>query len=67
MGSPKVRRLGNPRGFVVFKLERKLREDRGFFPGKTCELLFVRGTISFYNRKLQILPVGEGAVWNVRM
>ena len=34
---------------------------------KTCELLFVRGTSLFYNKKLQILPVGEGAMWNVSM
>ena len=45
----------------------KFRVYRGFFPGKTCELLFVRGTTSFYNKKLQILPVGEGAMWNVPM
>ena len=38
-----------------------------FFPGETCESLVVRGTTSFYNNKLQILPIGEGAVWNVRM
>ena len=38
-----------------------------FFLGQTCELLFVRGTISFYNEKLQILPVGEGVMWNVSM
>ena len=39
----------------------------GFFPGKNCELLFVRGTTSFYNKKLQIFPFEEGAVWNVQM
>ena len=64
-GSPKVRRLGKPKGFIVFYKERKVRENRGFFPGKTCELLFVIGTTSFYNKKLQILPIGEGDVWNV--
>ena len=47
--------------------DRKVRGNGGFFPGKTCELLFVRGTTSFYNKKLQILPIGEGAVWNVQM
>ena len=45
----------------------KVRTYKGFFPVKTCELLFVRGTISFYNQKLQIFPVGEGAMWNVSM
>ena len=35
--------------------------------GSTCELLFVRGTTSFYNKKLKIVPIGEGAVWNVKM
>ena len=34
---------------------------------KTCELLFVRGTTLFYNKKLQILPIGEGAMWNAPM
>ena len=38
-----------------------------FFPGETCKLLFVRGTISFYNQKLQLLPVGERAMWNISM
>ena len=45
----------------------KLEFTRGFFPGKTCEILFVRGTTSFYNKKLQIFPVGVGVVWNVQM
>ena len=66
-GSPKVRQLGKPKGFVVLYKERKVRGDRGFFLEKTCDLLFVRGTTSFYNKKLQILPVGEGAMWNVQM
>ena len=39
----------------------------GFFPRETCESLVVRGTTSFYNHKLQIFPVGKGAMWNVRM
>ena len=47
--------------------DRKFRGNRGFFPGKTCELLFIRGTTSFYNKKLQIFPVGEGVVWNSQM
>ena len=67
-GIPKVRRLGKPKGFVVLYKERKVREKGGgFFLGKTCEPLFVRGTTSFYNKNLRILRVGEGAVWNVRM
>ena len=45
----------------------KLEFTGAFFPGKTCELLFVRGTTSCYNKKLQIFPVGEGAMWNVPM
>ena len=53
---------------LLFCIKRgKLERTRGFFPRKTCEPLFVRGTTSFYNKKLQILPVGEGYVWNVRM
>ena len=66
-GIPKVRRLGKPKDFVVLYKERKVRENKDFFLGKTCELLFVRGTTSFYNKKLQFFPVGEGVVWNVRM
>ena len=58
---------GSPRVLLFLYKERKFRENRGFFLGKTCELLFVRGTTSFYNKKLQISPVGEGAVWNVQM
>ena len=58
---------GTQRFLLFFYKEYKFREDRGSFPGKTCEPLFVRGTTSFYNKRLQIFPVGEGAVWNVRM
>ena len=47
--------------------DRKVRGNKGFFLGKTCEPLVVRGTTSFYNNKLQILHVGEGAAWNVQM
>ena len=54
-----------PKGFVVLYKDRKVRGDGGFFPGKTCESLILRGTTSFYNNKLQIFPVGEGVVWNV--
>ena len=67
-GKPEGQGAGKPKGFVVFCINiGRLEGIWGFFPGKTCELLFVRGTISFYNKKLQIFPVGEGAVWNVRM
>ena len=51
-------------------VEFKYVKDRtygGFFPGKTCNLILVRGTISFYNQRLQILPVGGSAVWNMSM
>ena len=55
---------GIPRVGLQYKYNR-VRENRGFFPGETCEPLVVRGTTSFYNNKLQILLVGEGAMWNV--
>ena len=59
---------GNPKVLGVFCINiGKLEGIGGFFPRKTCELLFVRGTTSFYNKKLQILPVGEGVVWNIQM
>ena len=38
---------------------RKERVRRGLFPEETCELLVVRGTISFCNNIITILPVGE--------
>ena len=66
-GSPNITRLGQPKGSTVWFKYRKVRGNRGFFPGETCEPLVVRGTTSFYNNKLQIFPVGEVAVWNVRM
>ena len=58
---------GIPTVLLFLYKEKKVRENKGFFLGKTCELSFVRGTTSFYNKKLQIFPVGEGAVWNVQM
>ena len=39
----------------------------GIFPSDTFELLVVRGTISFCNNKITILPVGEIVVWNAQM
>ena len=55
---------GNPKVWLFLYKDRKVRGNRGFFPRKNCEPLVVRGTTLFYNKKLQILPVGEGAVWN---
>ena len=34
---------------------------------KLVNHLLVRGTISFYNQKLQLFPVGESEMWNVSM
>ena len=56
---------GTPKVLLFLYKDRKFRGYVGFFPRETCEPLVVRGTTSFYNNKLQILPVGEGAVWNV--
>ena len=67
LGSPKVTREGQPKGFSILYTYGKFRRKEGFFPRETCEPLVVTGTNSFYNNKLQILSVGEGAVWNVRM
>ena len=59
---------GQPKGFGCFCIKiGKLEGMGGFLHGETCEPLVVRGTISFYNNKLQILPIGEGVVWNARM
>ena len=67
LGAQRSNGWGSPRVLLFLYKERKVREDRGFFLGKTSKPLFVKGTTSFYNKKLQILPVGEGAVWNVSM
>ena len=57
---------GATQGFLLFWFKyRKVRVYKGFFPRGTCEPVVVRGTTSFYNNKLQILPIGEGVVWNV--
>ena len=63
----KVKGQGNPKVLGFLYKDRRVRGNRGFFPRKTCEILFVRGATSVYNKKLQIFPVGEGAVWNVQM
>ena len=54
LGVSKGQTVGEAQGFWLLYKERKIRENRGFFPGKTCEPLFVRGTTSFYNKNLQI-------------
>ena len=68
MGEPKGQTVGEAQGFCCFCIKRgKWERIGGFFLGKTCEPLFVRGTTSFYNKKFEILPIGEGVVWNVWM
>ena len=67
LGAQKSDGWGSPKVLLFLYKERKIREDKGLFPGKTCEPLFVRGTTSFYNKNSQILPVEEGGVWNVQM
>ena len=67
-GEPKGHTIGAAQTVGWFGLNRGQLEFIGaFFPGKICVLLFVRGTTSFYNKKLQILHVGEGAMWNLPM
>ena len=64
-----IRLEGSPSDLELsFKyLKVELKRDL-FFPGKTCKpFLLVRGTISFYNQKLQLLPAGESEMWNVSM
>ena len=44
------------------------RTEKGLFPlEKICKPFVCRGTTSFYNQKLQLLPVGESKMWNVSM
>ena len=66
-GAQRSHDWGSPNGWLIWFKCRTVRVYMGFSLGQTCELLFVRGTISFYNEKLQIFPVGEGARWNVSM
>ena len=66
-GAERSRDGGNPKVLLFCIKIGKLEGMGDFFPGKTCEPVVVRGTISFYNNKLQILPVGEGAMWNVHV
>ena len=64
----KVRRLwGNPSDLLFCLNIWKLIARGGFFPWETCNLMLVRGTISFYNQGLQILPVGGSTMWNMSM
>ena len=52
LGEPKGHTAGAAQEVLLFWFKyRKVRVYRGFFPGKTCELLFVRRTTSFYNKK----------------
>ena len=66
-GAQRSHDWGSPNDWLIWFKYRIVRVYRGFFPRKTCEILFVRGTTSFYNKKLQILLVGEGAMWNIQM
>ena len=55
LGKSKGQMVGEAQGFCCFCIKRgKLERIRGFFLGKNCEPLFVRGTTLFYNKKLQI-------------
>ena len=60
---------GNPKvlSWFMYKYTKVRGGMRGFFPGRLVKKLVVRGTISFCNNKITILPVGESAVWNVQM
>ena len=65
-GSPKVTE-GQPKSVACSISMGELDRIRGLFPSETCEKLVVRGTISFCNNIITILPVGESVVWNVQM
>ena len=59
--------VGQLKGWAGSCINGKREKEKGPFPRETCELLVVRGTISFCNNKITILPVGESAAWNVQM
>ena len=63
-GAQRSHDLGSPNGWLIWFKCRTVRVYRGFSLGQTCEILFVRGTISFYNEKLQFLHAGRSAIWN---
>ena len=65
VGGAGRRGQGNPKVLLFLYKDRKVRGNGGFLPGENCEPFVVRGTISFDNNRLQILPIAEGAVWNV--
>ena len=44
----KVTRFGGNQAVYYFVKYLKVKSDEGFFPRKTCNLMLVRGTISFY-------------------
>ena len=58
-------RWGSLRG-LLYSLNRvELALRRGFFSlEKICKHSVVRGTISFYNEKLQFWHAGRSAIWN---
>ena len=65
---PKSQTFGGSPNDLLFEFNYwKVRIYQGFFPGKNCNLMLVRGTISFYNQKLQLLLVGESVMWNMSM
>ena len=66
---PKGHTAGVDQRVYYFGLNRRKLQGRGDFSlgEKFVNCFFVRGTTSFYNKKLQIFPVGEGDVWNVQM
>ena len=56
---------GNPSGLRICLNIWKLEVIGTFSLEKLVNHLLVRGTISFYNQKLQLLPAGESEMWNV--
>ena len=58
---------GKPKRFTVCLNTGKLEVTRTFSWENFVNHLFVRGTTSFYNQKLQLLPTGESEIWNVSM
>ena len=58
---------GKPSGLLILFKYLKVRNYKDFFLGRTCKPFACRGTIYFYNQKLQLLPVGESAMWNGSM
>ena len=66
LSNQRVTRLGGAQTIYCLSLNTgKLEFTETFSLEKLVNHLLVRGTILFYNQKLQLMPVGKSVMWNV--